>query len=215
MKKRRYLYFCSFLADLLIFALAFYAVWLAVHVRGGRTDFSTFRAFTTQSNTLAGAVSLLAAVFTFPVLIGKKERVPKLVLILKYVGTCAVALTFFVVLLFLGMIFGHDTMYDGSSLYMHGMIPVLTMVSWIAFDRGIHLQYRAFLWGLIPVVLYGILYIVQVFVRKVSDGGWLDFYAFNIHGRWPLSVLLVFAGAGVLCFLLLLLHNFCDSDRVL
>ena len=210
MKKRRVFFLFSFLADLLIFALAFHAVWLAVHVRGGGTDFSTFRSFTTQSNTLAGAVSLLAAVFTFPVLIGKKEYVPKPVLILKYVGTCAVALTFFVVLLFLGRIFGLHTMYDGSSFYMHGIIPVLTMVSWIVFDRGAHLRYRAFLWGLIPIVLYGILYLVQVFVRSVADGGWLDFYAFNIHGRWQLSVMLVFAGAAVLCFLLLHLHNCCD-----
>lgn len=210
MKKRRYLCLCSFLADLLIFSLACYAVWLAVHARRGGTDFSTFRTFTTQSNTLAGAVSFLAAVFTFPVLIGKKERVPKPVLILKYVGTCAVALTFFVVLLFLGVIFGHDTMYDGSSFYMHGVIPVLMMASWIVFDRGIHLPYKAFLWGLIPIVLYGILYLVQVFVRGAANGGWMDFYAFNIHGRWPLSVLLVFAGAAILCFLLLLLHNCCD-----
>ena len=210
MKKRRFFYLCSFLADLLIFALTLYAIWLAVHVRGGKNDFSTFRTFTTESNTLAGAASLLAAVFTFPVLIGKKERVPKPVLILKYVGTCAVALTFLVVLLFLGMIFGHNTMYNGSSFYMHGIIPVLMMVSWIVFDRGAHLRYRAFLWGLIPIVLYGILYVVQVFVRSVAHGGWLDFYAFNINGRWQLSLMLVFAGAAVLCFLLLLLHNCCD-----
>ena len=93
-QKRRFICLCSFLADLLIFVLAFYAVWIAVRGHRGRADFSTFKYFTTDSNAFAGAVSLLAAVFTFPVLIGKKERVPKPVLILKYVGTCAVGLTF-------------------------------------------------------------------------------------------------------------------------
>ncbi len=153
MKKKQFYNLCSFLTDLLIFALAFYAIWTAVHERGGKPDYSTFRYFTTDSNALAGAVSFLAAAFTFPVLIGKRERVPKSVLILKYVGTCAVGLTFFVVLLFLGMIFGHETQYDGTSLYMHGIIPMLAMVSWIAFDRGAHLRYRTFLFGLIPVAL--------------------------------------------------------------
>lgn len=213
MKKKQFYSLCSFLTDLLIFALAFYAIWTAVHERGGKPDYSTFRYFTTDSNALAGAVSLLAAAFTFPVLIGKRERVPKSVLILKYVGTCAVGLTFFVVLLFLGMIFGHETQYDGTSLYMHGIIPMLAMVSWIAFDRGAHLRYRTFLFGLIPVVLYGILYIIQVFGRSVAHGGWLDFYAFNIGGKWQLSIMLVFAGAGILCFLLLFLHNCCDRQK--
>ena len=101
-RKRRFICLCSFLADLLIFVLAFYAVWIAVRGHRGRADFSTFKYFTTDSNAFAGAVSLLAAAYTLPVLLGKKECVPKPVLILKYVGTCSVALTFFVVLLFLG-----------------------------------------------------------------------------------------------------------------
>ncbi len=210
-RKRRFICLCSFLADLLVFVLAFYAVWIAVRGHRGRADFSTFKYFTTDSNAFAGAVSLLAAAYTLPVLLGKKECVPKPVLILKYVGTCSVALTFFVVLLFLGVIFGHGTMYDGTGFYMHGIIPVLTMISWIALDRGAHLRKRAFLFGLIPAVLYGILYVIQVFMRSVAHGGWLDFYAFNIGGRWQLSMMLVFAGAGVLCFLLLFLHNCCGS----
>ena len=116
--------------------MAFYAVWIAVRGHRGRADFSTFKYFTTDSNAFAGAVSLLAAAYTLPVLLAKKECVPKPVLMLKYVGTCSVALTFFVALLFLGVIFGHGTMYDGIGFYMHGIVPVLTMISWIALDRG-------------------------------------------------------------------------------
>ena len=216
MKNRRFFLLCSFLSNVLVFVMAFYAVGSSIRYHGGGefngTGFRTFRYFTTESNILAGIVSLLAAGFTLPVLLGKRERVPKFALVLKYVGSCAVALTFFVVLAFLGLIYGYGMMYRGASFYMHGIVPILAMVSWIVFDRGAHLKIQAFLFGLIPVVLYGVMYFVQVVLRGPARGGWEDFYAFTRGGKWWLSLMIVFAGAAVLCLLLLFLHNRCDRS---
>ena len=217
MKNRRFFLLCSFLADLLIFVMAFYAVGTAVRTLGGGefngTGLRTLRYFTTESNILCGIVSLLAAAFTLPVFLGKRERIPKSVLVLKYVGSCAVALTFFVVLAFLGLIYGYGMMYRGASFYMHGIVPILAMVSWIVFDRGAHLRVRAVLFGLVPVVIYGVIYFIQVVVLGKARGGWEDFYAFARGGKWWLSLPIVFFGAAILCFLLLFLHNRCDREN--
>ena len=217
MKNRRFYLLCSFLSNVLIFVMAFYAVGTSIRYHGGGefngTGFRTFRSFTTDSNILAGLFSLLAAGFTLPALLSKRERIPKFVLVLKYVGASAVSLTFFVVLAFLGLIYGYGSMYRGASFYMHGVVPLLTMISWIAFDRGAHLKFRAMLFGMIPVVLYGVVYFAQVVLRGPARGGWPDFYAFTLGGRWWLSMTVVFLGAALLCFLLLFLHNRCDREK--
>lgn len=217
MKNRRFLVLCSFLADLLIFVMAFYAVGMTWRRQtGGEFNGSglvTFRYFTTDSNILCGLVSLLAAAFTLPVFLSKRERVPDFVLLLKYAGACAVSLTFTVVLVFLGPIYGYDMMYRGASFYMHGIVPMLAMVSWIAFDRGYRPKPWAIPFALIFVAVYGVVYFIQVVARGPARGGWPDFYAFARGGRWWLSLILVFLGAAILCFLLLFLHNRCDREK--
>ena len=216
MKNRRFLVLCSFLSNVLIFVMVFYAVgtswreYAATNANG--MGFKTFRYFTTDSIVLCGIASLLAAGFTLPVLLKKRERVPKGVLLFKYTGACAVALTFAVVLAFLGPIHGYGSMFIGTSFYLHGIVPILAMVSWIAFDRGCRLKVRAFLLGLIFAAAYGAVYFIQVVVRGFSNGGWMDFYMLRRGCRWWLSFPLVGLGAAVLCILLLVLHNRCDRE---
>ena len=217
MKSRRFLILCSFLADLLIFVMAFYAVGMSwrYHASGefNGSGLTTFRYFTTDSNILCGLVSLLAAGFTLPVLFEKREQVPKFALLLKYAGACAVSLTFTVVIVFLGPIYGYELMYRGASFYMHGIVPILAMVSWICFDRGYRLKFWAVPVSMIFVAIYGIVYFYQVVVRGIAHGGWPDFYAFTRGGRWWLSILFVGLGAAVLCIVLLILHNCCDREK--
>ena len=217
MKNRRFYLLCSFLSNVLIFVMAFYAVGMSFreHARGvyQESGWATFRYFTTDSNLLCGLASLLTAGFSLPMLLGKTERVPRSILLLKYFGTCAVSLTFTVVILFLGPVFGYGSMYGDASFYMHGVIPILAMVSWIVFDRG----YRPKLWAvpaaMVFVAVYGIVYYFQVVIRGVSHGGWRDFYAFTHGGKWWLSILLIGIGAAILCILMLFLHNRCDREK--
>ena len=216
MKNRRFYAVCSFLADLLIFVMALYAVGTSIQAHAARefngTGYYTFRYFTTDSNILCGIMALIAAAFTLPVILNKSDRVPRAVLVLKYVGTVAAALTFFVVIVFLGPIYGYSMMYRGASFYLHGIVPFLAMVSWIAFDRGCYLKLRAIFLTLVPVALYGIVYFYKVVVLGPARGGWKDFYALARGGKWWLSIILMGAGTLLIAFLLMFLHNRCDRE---
>lgn len=217
MKNRRFYAVCSFLANLLIFVMAIYAVGISVRMHAARefngSGIATFRYFTTDSNVLCGVLSLIAAAFTLPVLLNKRDSVPKAVLVLKYVGTVAVALTFSVVIVFLGPIYGYGMMYRGASFYLHGIVPILAMVSWIVFDRGLKLKFRAILLAMVPVAVYGVVYFIMVVQRGPARGGWQDFYALTRGGRWWLSIILMGLGTALLAFILLFLHNRCDRGN--
>lgn len=216
MKNRRFYAVCSFLADLLIFVMALYAVGTSISAHAALefngSGLYTFRYFTTDSNVFCGILSLVAAAFTLPVVLNKRESVPKAVLVLKYIGTVAVALTFFVVIVFLGPIYGYGMMYRGASFYLHGIVPFLAMVSWIVFDRGCHLKLRAIFLTLVPVALYGVVYFYKVVVLGPARGGWQDFYALARGGKWWLSIILMGAGTLLISFILMILHNRCDRE---
>ena len=217
MKNRRFFLLLSFLANMLVFVMAAQAVTMSFLYHESSalsaSGFSTFRYFTTDSNVLAGLVSLIGGIAGLLALLKGKDRLPRFVILLKYVGTSAVMVTFMVVLLFLGLIFGYGSMYTGTSFYMHGIVPILCLVSFAAFDRGYRLKKKEILLSLIPVVVYGIVYFIMVVALGPAKGGWRDFYAFNAGGRWYLSMPIVFSGAAGLAALIRLLHNACDRTE--
>ena len=217
MKNRRFFLILSFLSNMLIFVMAFYAVGMSFRHQGraefGGSGFITFRFFTTDSNILAGILSLIAGFTGLRALVRGEDRLPAFAVTLKYIGAVAVSLTFTVVLVFLGPVFGYGSMYLGSSFYMHGVIPILTVVSFIAFDRGKRLPKRTILFAMIPVVLYGIVYFTEVVLIGQARGGWKDFYGFTRGGCWWLSLILCFGGAALLAVLIRLLHNACEGRK--
>ena len=61
--------------------------------------------------------------------------------------------------------------------------------------------------GLVPVVIYGAVYFVEVILIGVQNGGWPDFYSFNKNGNWMLTVVIILAATIAIGFLVRLLHN--------
>lgn len=151
------------------------------------------RYFTVQSNLFCAAASLATAAAR---LFG---TVPEPLLLVKYVATVAVAVTFLTVVLFLGPQYGYKLMFSGPDLWLHLVCPLLALVCFFAWDRP-RLTWMAALWGVLPVLLYGLLYLRQV----VRVKRWEDFYGFNRDGRWPLSFLAMVTAAAALSLLLAL-----------
>lgn len=153
---------------------------LAVFGHGQKSPLRViFRYFTVQSNVLC-AVSALA-VAACRVLGG----VPLWVLLLKYVGTAAVTVTFLTVLCFLGPTMGYGKMFGGPDLWLHLIAPVLALVSWFAWDKPA-VPFAAVVLGMLPVVLYSGLYLYKVLYAP-EGRRWEDFYGFNKGGKWPVS----------------------------
>ena len=164
----------------------------AVYAHGRNNPISTvLRYFTVLSN-------LLCAIAAVAVVVGRLSgNIPEVVLILKYVGTCAVTVTLLTVLLFLGPTIGYKILVTGPDFWLHIFCPIIAIVSYIAFDKT-----DAGIWvvllGMLPVIAYGFLYLNKVLREKT----WDDFYGFNKGGRWKISFVAMMTGSFLISLVL-------------
>lgn len=164
-----------------------------VHARHSSLK-NILRYFTALSNLFCAAAALALA-------LARLGGVPSMPLLLfKYVGTIAVMVTLLTVLLFLGPHYGYKMLFSGPDLWLHLVCPLLALLSYLLWDRA-PLSLATALLGVLPVLLYGLLYLRRV----VFQQRWEDFYGFNRGGKWPLSFAAMLLGAVLLCLLFLLL----------
>ena len=163
---------------------------LAVHVRKNPLS-HLMRYFTVLSNTFCALVSLALAIARL------SGAVPIPLLRLNYVATHAVTVTLLTVLVFLGPQFGYKSLFSGPDFFLHLLCPLLALISFLAWDRPPMTPLLSLI-GVIPVLLYGLLYLHKVVYAKA----WEDFYGFNRGGHWPRSFTAMVLGAALLCLLL-------------
>lgn len=160
------------------------------------------RFFTTLSNILCAAACLLTA------LAMNAGGVPEWIWTLKYIGTAAVTVTMLTVLLFLAPSFGKGALkvlLSGTDLFMHLITPLLALVSFCVFERR-GMTFCQSLWGLLPVVLYGPLYLYKILFAP-PEKRWDDFYGFNKQGKWPVAFAAMVAGTFAICMGIRALQN--------
>lgn len=144
------------------------------------------RFFTSLSNVFCGIAGAVLVVFRALELAGTIEAIPNAILVIKYSATASVTVTLLTVMVFLGpVVIGYKPLLTGTGLWLHLINPVLALVSLFIWDKPTAGFWVVFL-GLLPVVLYGILYLYKVVVLPQGKG-WDDFYGFNRSGKWPLS----------------------------
>ena len=161
-------------------AIAVFVFWAVYgHIRNGALK-TVFRYFTTLSNLFCAASSL--AVFVARLC----GDIPSSILVLKYVSTVAVSVTFLTVMLFLGpVVYNYKDLLSGPDFWLHLVCPVLAIVSLLLWDKP-DMPFSAAFLGVLPVLLYGCTYLYQVILAP-SEKKWDDFYGFNREGKWPLS----------------------------
>ena len=123
--------------------------------------------------------------------------------LLKYVGTVAVTVTLLTVMLFLGPNMGYKQMLSGKDLYLHLCGPLMAIVSFCFMERWYVLSFSLSLLGILPVIIYGFIYLFEVVIRK----NWEDFYGYNKDGKWKLSMAAMFAGGFAVCMLIRILYS--------
>ena len=149
-----------------------------------------FRYFTVDSIILCAA-TCFAAICTQKA----SDKVRKAVMLFRYAGTSAVMVTMMTVLLFLSHIYGYPAMFAGWNLWLHLLGPLLAVLSfaWLERDGSAPEKKHVFL-SVLPVIVYGAVYMIMVVLKGEKNGGWPDFYGFNMNGRWYLSALVMIAG---------------------
>ena len=170
--------------------------------------FRNFRYFTVLSNVYSG---LVAVVYIILLICKGKAKDGTLMSILKLTSSAAVGVTFTVVIIFLGPLYGFGRMYAGSNLIFHLIMPLAAMAEFVifpAFESGKEnaFSFKKCLYTGIPVVLYGTGYLINNIVSGTNGSGQNpnDFYGFLRWG-YPVGILIfvviVFIAVGIACFL--------------
>ena len=151
-----------------------------------------FRYFTTLSNVLSAAASIAVSIAW---LCG---GLPAWALFLKYAGTAAVTVTMLTVFFVLGpLLHEWKELLSGAQLLLHLICPLLAIVSFLAFEKERPMSAWAIVAGIVPVLLYAVLYWYRV-ICVPEARKWPDFYGFNRNGKWPLMCALMLLGASLI-----------------
>ena len=174
----------------LFIALTVFTLWfrlLFTYNSGGRPvrfnpeGLQYLKYFTVLSNLLMGVAALAHAVALSLAACGVLRRVPKAIRRLKYISTCAVGLTFFTVLCFLGPRTGFRDSYDGANLWFHLLIPLAAMLEFTLIDREGRIPPRYATLALAMPALYGAAYLGNLIANgyggRDHSNDWYDFAA--------------------------------------
>ena len=138
--------------------------------------------FTVLSNLLLGVASAVYAVFLVRFL-RTGAVVPRGAHAFKYVATVATTVTLMTVLLFLGPTVGYPPMFVGANLWFHLIVPVAAIVELAFFDEAFGLSFRETLIGVLPTLLYGIVYCANILLNGVGELPYTnDWYGFTAWG---------------------------------
>ena len=173
----------------------------------------TFCMFTVNSNILAGLSMMLCLPYTIDGLRTGNYHLPDWVVGLMYVTVTAVALTFLVSLFILSPVKGFRLIFSGSRFFLHGVCPLLSIVTFCCFINSHIVRVREIPLALVPVLVYAAVYIVMVVVIGEENGGWDDFYGFVTRAPFWVSALVIFSVTCVITMLLRAAHNICCLHR--
>lgn len=157
--------------------------WLTMVVLGGglltATGLRSLRYFTVLSNLFeAAACAAWIALFRTNTVLAEK---------IKYVAAVSVAVTFTVVMVFLGPLFGYASMFSGVNLPLHLIVPVASVLECM-FMAETGFSRRDNLIAVLPVTVYGICYLLNNLINGIGE--WPDtndWYAFLTWG-WPVGI---------------------------
>ena len=172
-----------------------------------RSGPQSFRFFTTDSNVLSMLGAMIMIPFEARVLTGKADKLPRFAVVVKYVCTASITLTFFTVILFLGPMFGYGVFLGGTGLFTHLISPLMAFYTFTLLETNCEISFKNVLWALVPTLIYGAVYLTQVIVIGEKNGGWEDFYFFNLGGYWYMSTTIMFIASVLINLLLKELHN--------
>lgn len=145
-----------------------------------------FSYYTVQSNVFMGIVSFIFANREYQIFRGRKKEIPLVHYIFKMVATVAVSLTFFVVFAIFGFMSkgGHAPLLRNSYLFFHLIIPVMSILNYVIFEKTNIIKFKYIFYGLLPTFLYEIYYTINILVNMKNGTVSLrnDWYSFAQNG---------------------------------
>ena len=171
--------------------------------------------FTVDSNILVGLISLILCYFEYQVIKNKRNEIPSYLYIFKLVGTVSVMLTFLVTAFYLAPSIpnGYYALYRNAYLFFHLIVPLLSLISFIFFEKTNKIKFKYLFLSLAPIILYGIFYIANILLHL--DNGNIskeyDFYMFAQGGTN--TIIFVFLVIQILSFIITLIIWLLNKEK--
>lgn len=209
--KNKLLNILSLTCNAIIVGLVIYAVSTFFTIGGkGNMEvlgFKCFRYFTVLSNVLVAITSFIFLIFNIKNIKKGIKNIPFNVTLLKLIGTTAVMVTFLTVIFFLGPRLGYKAMFEGTNFILHGVAPLLAIISFVLFELNKKIKIKDSIYGLLPTIIYSIFYGRNVLITKY----WEDFYGFTFNGSLILSIISIIVmllSTLLFSYILVKSHNF-------
>lgn len=192
----------------LVIVMTFVALSLSLsdYFKSGSSEagIGTLKMFTTLSNILAAFSAAMCLPFQIDGLKRGKYKLPSWIVIVMYVGTTGVFLTFFTAITLISAYQGFvTTMLTRSALFMHTINPLLITILFVLVVSDTRIKFSYSFIALAPVVIYMLLYFIMVFVAKQ----WNDHYKTDAYIPWPVSFILMLSVSFGISQLVRILHN--------
>ena len=163
----------SIIFNILIIIMEIISAVMGFLLRWNEYRFRAFLFYTQDSNLFA-LIACSVMVFSQLRCLGKNQAIPsKNVQRAKYMATCALSLTFLVVLFVLIPLAGLDSfsdkLFSDTKLYHHFLCPVLTVISFLCFEDYHDLTAKDASYAMIPTACYAVIMIV-LNILHIVDG---------------------------------------------
>ena len=158
------------------------------------TKIGMFKFFTVDSNIFMGIIALIFAIKEIKILKGKLTHIPEKIYILKLMATTSVGLTFLTVFGYLGPIAegGIPSLIKNSNLFFHLLIPLVSILNFILFERTDKLKLKDTFYGVVSALAYALFYLINILIH-VQDGKispLYDWYWFVQGGLWQIAIVM-------------------------
>ncbi len=182
----------AFILNIFLFILVLSAViWMMNGPRNSplsHNGWGMLRYFTVDSNILLGISALIMAIDEWKVLKGIKPEISVSSAMLKLTGTVSITLTILVTVFFLVPTtiekFGPFALFSGSNFLFHLVIPILSIICFVCYEKTDKIPFRLSHLSLIPLLLYAVYYVVET-LTHTKDGVIMpgyDWYGFFFRG---------------------------------
>lgn len=136
-----------------------------------------FQYFTVLSNVLVTLASFIGVILHIASLAKGKNLVKEGFQVFKLLAVVCAAITFTMVLIFLmPRDPNNDIWFKGSQLFMHAIVPIASVASFILLEYMTKIRFRFFFIPAIALIVYGAYY--AIFAFTAPQGSLVDWYGF-------------------------------------
>lgn len=191
---------CAILCNAILVALELVACLITTIAAG----WGQFQYFTQDSNYFALITSALFLIFALRG--GIDKPLPRWIVLLRYIATCLLSVTFLVIVFILAPPYGLEgyriALLTDAQVFEHLLCPLLSFFSLVLFEDAPQ-QKGASLFAMIPTLLYAVIAVLFNFA-KILHGPYPFLYVYE-QSWWQsvLYALIIPAGAYLVAYFLL------------